>query len=104
MPKKPERVIEGLLFPMIALTALLLSLADLFGFLPMIPASRIPMLTLSIVSLILSSLMLIQRRSTETHELTRNLLSKNLLERLDKEVLDRIDSGLRKLFKDDYFL
>ena len=104
MGKKPDRVIEGLLFPIVALITLLLSLADLFGFLSFIPTSRIPMLTLSIVSLILSALMLIQRKSTETHELTRSLLSKNLLERLDKEVLDRIDSGLRKLFKDDYFL
>jgi hypothetical protein len=104
MLKKPDRLIELLFFPIVATITLLLSLADLFGFLSFIPASRIPMLTLSIVSLILSSLMLIQRRGTETQELTRNLYSKNLLEQLDKEVLDRIDPGLLKVFKDDYFL
>ncbi len=104
MLKKPDRLIEGLLLPVIALTTLLLSLADLFGFLPIIPASYIPMLTLSIVSLILSSQMFIQRSSTETREQTQRLLSKLVLEQMAKEVLEQIDPALRKVFKDDYFL
>jgi hypothetical protein len=103
MPKKPDRWIEGLLLPVISITALLLSLTDVFGFFPFLPTSRIPALTLSIVSLVLTSLMFIQRRSTEIQEQTQRLLSRMVLEQMTNEVIEQIDPALRKVFKDDYF-
>jgi len=99
-----NHLIEGLLLPVIALTALLLSLADVFGFLPLVPPSRIPALTLSIVSLILTSLLFIQRRSVEIHEQTRHLSRKMILEQIDEKLLEQIDPELRKLVEDGYFL
>ena len=96
MPKL-DHLIEGLLLPVISLTALLLSLADVFGFLPVVPPGRIPAVTLSIVSLILTSLLFIQRRSVEIHKQTQHLSEKMTLEQIDEKFLEKIDPGLRKL-------
>jgi len=101
---KLAQFIEELLLPVIALTALVLSLADVFGLLPLVPQGRIPGLTLSIVSLILAALIFIQRRSIEIHKQTQHLYEKMTLEQIDEKLLEQIDTELRMLVTDDYFL
>src|SRR5437588_9024114 len=101
---KRVRFIEELLPPVIAATALLVSLADLFGLLSLLPPSRIPMLTLLLMSLVLSSLVLIQRRIAEIYEQVQHLVLKIALEHMGGELLEQIDQGLLKVLKDDYFL
>lgn len=101
---KLVRCIEELLFPLIAATSLLVSLADLFGLFHLIPASSIPLLTLLLVSLVLNSLVVIQRRCAEMLERTHRLLSNIVLEQMAKEVLAQIDPNLLRALKDDYFL
>ena len=103
MPKL-DHLIEGLLLPVISLTALLLALADVFGFAPLVPPGHIPALTLSIVSLILTTLIVIQRRGVETHKLTQLLSEKITLEQLDEKSLELIDFELLKLVGYDFFL
>lgn len=102
MPKR-VRFIEELLPPVIAATALLVSFADLFGLLTLLPPSRIPLLTLLLISLALSSLVLIQRRIAEINEQVQHLVLKIALEHMGREVLEQVDPGLRKVLKDDYF-
>lgn len=101
---KRVRFIEELLPPVIAVTALLVSFADFFGLLSLVPPSRIPMLTLLLMSLALSSLVLIQRRMSEIHEQVQHLVLKIALEHMGGELLEQIDPDLRKVLKDDYFL
>ena len=101
---KRVRFIEELLPPVIAATALLVSFADLFGLLSLISPSRIPMLTLLLMSLALSSLVLIQRRMSEIHEQVQHLVLKIALEHMGGELLEQIDPALRKILNDDYFL
>jgi len=101
---KLARFIEELLLPVIAAAALLVSLADLFGLFSLVPVSRIPMLTLLLVSLVLNSLILIQRRLAMIYERTQRPFSKIELEQVAEEMIAQIDTDLRKVFKDDYFL
>ncbi|HVB22879.1 MAG TPA: hypothetical protein VNG51_13130 [Ktedonobacteraceae bacterium] len=101
---KLSRYIEELLLPIIALTALGVSLADVFGLFAFVPTSRIPMLTLLLVSLVLSSLVLIQRKVAEIYEHVQCLLVQVALERIGDEVLEQIDPELLKVLKDEYFL
>ena len=101
---KLSRYIEELLLPVIAVSALGVSLADLFGLFTFVPASRIPMLTLLLVSLVLSSLVLIQRKVAEIYERVQCLLVQVALERLGDEVLQQIDPELLKVLKNEYFL
>lgn len=103
MPKL-DHLIDGLLLPITSLSALLLALGDVFGFAPLVPPARIPALTLSIVSLILTSLIFIQRRNAEIHKQTQQLSEKITLEQIDEKSLDLIDPRLRELVKDDFFL
>ncbi len=98
------KLIEELLLPIIATASLLVSVADLFGLFHWIPADRVPMLTLLLVALVLNSLVVIQRRTYDTHERTRLLLSKLAIERLAEEAVEQIDMGLRRVLQDDYFL
>lgn len=100
---KLARFIEELLLPVIALAALLVSLADLFGLFSFVPVSRIPMLTLLLVALVLSSLILIQRRLAAMHEQMQHPISKIGLEQVTEEMIEQLDPELRKVFKDDYF-
>ncbi len=103
MPKR-IRFIEELLPPLIAAAVLLVSFADLFGLLSLIPPGRIPMLTLLLMSLALNSLVLIQRRIAEMKEQVQHLVLKIALEHMGGEVLEQVDPILRKVLKDDYFL
>jgi hypothetical protein len=98
------RFIEELLPPVIAATALLVSFADLFGLFSLVPPSRIPMLTLLLMSLSLSSQVIIQRHISEMKEQVQHLVLKIALEHMGGELLEQIDPGLRKVLKDDYFL
>lgn len=98
------RFIEELLLPLIAAASLVVALADLFGLFSLVPVSRIPMLTLLLVSLVLSSLILIQRRLAAIHEQMQHPVAKIELEQVAEEMTERIDPGLRKVFKNDYFL
>ncbi len=102
--RKLEHLIGEMLLPIISLTALLLALGDVFGIAPLVPPGHIPALTLSIVSLILTTLIVIQRRGVETHKLTQLLSEKITLEQLDEKSLELIDFELRKLVDDDFFL
>ena len=101
---KLARFIEELLLPLIAAAALVVSLADLFGFFSLLPVNRIPMLTLLLVSLVLSSLILIQRRLAAIYEQMQHPIAKIELEQVAEEMIQRIDPGLSKVFKDEYFL
>ncbi len=101
---KLARFIEELLLPLIAAISLLVSVADLFGLFHLIPPASVPMLTLLLVSLALSALAVIQKRTAEINERTQLLLSKISLEQMAKEVIEQIDPGLRRVLKDDYFL
>ena len=98
------RFIEELLLPLIVVASLVVSLADLFGLFSLVPVSRIPMLTLLLVSLVLSSLILIQRRLAAIHEQMQHPIAKIEFEQVTEEMIERIDPGLRKVFKNDYFL
>lgn len=98
------RYIEDLLLPVITIAALAVSLADLFGLFSLVPASRIPMLTLLLMSLALSSLVLIQRRIAEIHERVQRVLLQIVLERMAEEMLEQIDPDLLKILKEEYFL
>ncbi len=102
--RKLDHLIEGTLLPIVSLTALLLALADVFGIAPLVPPGHIPALTLSIVSLILTTLIFIQRRGVEIHKQTQLLSEKITLEQLDEKSLELIDLELRKLVEDDFFL
>lgn len=97
------RLIEALLIPTIAIICLLISLADLFGFFNLLPTNRIPMLTLLLVSLVLSSLSFVHSRSAASHQDVQLLLSKIEPDHMGK-VLQQIDSRLRKVLKEDYFI
>ncbi|MBV9231569.1 MAG: hypothetical protein JOZ18_19830 [Chloroflexi bacterium] len=101
--KKFTKLIEGLLVPAIAMICLLVSLADFFGLFNLIPTSRIPLLTLLLVSLALSSLSFVQNKSAEAHQDVQRLLSKIEPEHMGK-VLQQIDPRLRKVLTDDYFI
>src|SRR5260370_74161 len=97
------KLIEELLFPIIAIASLLVSLADLFGLFHLIPAGTVPMLTLLLVSLALNSLVVIQKRTNEILERTQLLLSGIAIEQMAKEAIVQIDPCLRKVMQDDYF-
>ncbi len=97
------KLIEELLFPIIAIASLLVSLADLFGLFHLIPAGTVPMLTLLLVSLALNSLVVIQKRTNEILERTQLLLSGIAIEQMAKETIVQIDPCLRKVMQDDYF-
>ncbi|HLJ33127.1 MAG TPA: hypothetical protein VKU38_05725 [Ktedonobacteraceae bacterium] len=101
---KLTRYIEDLLLPIITVAVLLVSLADFFGLFSLVPASRIPMLTLLLMSLALSSLVLIQRRIAEIHERVQRLLLQVALEKMAEDMLEQIDPGLIKVLKKEYFL
>lgn len=98
------RFIEELLPPVIAAVVLLVSFADLFGLFSLVPPSRIPMLTLLLMSLALGSLVLIQRYMAEMKEQVQHLVLKIALEDIGGEVLEQVDPVLRKVLGDDYFL
>ena len=97
------KLIEAMLIPAITIICLLVSIADFFGLLNLIPANRIPMLTLLLMSLALSSLSFVHSRSKEAHQDVQRLLSKVEPEHLGR-VLQQVDPLLRKVLKDDYFI
>jgi|GEM_PF-3457747 len=97
------KFIETLFIPALALIGLLVSLADSFGLFNLIPSNRIPVLTLFLVSLALSSLSFVHRKSTEAHQDVQRLLLRIGPEHISK-VLQQIDPHLRKVLKDDYFM
>ncbi len=101
--KRFTKLIEDMLVPTIAIICLLVSLADFFGLFNLIPANRIPMLTLLLVSLALSSLSIVHSKSAEAQHGVERLLSKIEPEHMWR-VLEQIDPHLRKVLKDDYFL
>jgi hypothetical protein len=101
--KRFTKLIVGLHIPAIAIICLLISLADFFGLFNLIPANRIPILTLLLASLILSSLALGHGKSAESQQDAQGLLSKIEPEHMGK-VLQQIDPHLRKVLKDDYFI
>lgn len=101
--KRFTKLIESMLVPTIAIICLLASLADFFGLFNLIPANRIPMLTLLLVSLALSSLSIVHSNSVQAQRDVERLLSKIEPEQMAK-VLQQIDPHLRKVLKDDYFL
>jgi hypothetical protein len=101
---KLARLIEALQLPIIAAISLLVLIADLFGLFHLIPTSSVPMLTLLLVSLALNALAVIQKRTAEINERTKLLLSRISIEQLEKEAIEEIDPGLRKVLQDEYFL
>ena len=96
--------LETLFVPILVGTGLLISIADLLGLFHWTSSSSVSILILLIVSLILSALFVIQKRTTEIYERTQLLLSKISIDRMAKEAIEQIDPGLRKVLKDDYFL
>src|SRR5713226_4654699 len=94
--------IEVLLLPAIAITALVISLGDMFNIFHLIPVGQIPMLILLTTSMALGSLSFIQNKSNEMHRDLERLLSKAELERMD-EIIAQIDPDLRKVLSNDYF-
>ncbi len=101
--KRFTKLLEAMLIPAITIICLLVSLADFFGLFNLIPASRIPMLTLLLMSLALSSLSFLHSKSAEAHQDVQRLLSKIEPEHMGR-VLQQIDPHLRKVLKDDYFI
>jgi hypothetical protein len=101
--KKFTKLIEAMLIPAIAIICLLISVADFFGLFNLIPSSRIPILTLLLMSLALSSLTTIHSKSAQSQHDVERLLSKIEPEHMDR-VLQQIDPHLRKVLKEDYFI
>jgi hypothetical protein len=101
--KRFTKVIESMLTPTIAIICLFVSLGDFFGLFNLIPANRIPVLTLLLVSLALSALSIVHSKSAQAQHDVERLLSKIEPEHMDR-VLQQIDPHLRKVLKDDYFL
>jgi hypothetical protein len=101
--KRFTRLIEAMLTPAIAIICLLVSLADFFGLLNLIPANRIPLLTLLLMSLVLSSLSFVHSKSAEAQQDVQRLLAKIEPEHMGR-VLQQVDPLLRKVLKDDYFI
>lgn len=101
--KRFTRLIEGMFVPVIAVICLLISLADFFGLFNLIPKDRIPLLTLLLVSLVLSSLSFVHSRHAEAQQDVQRLLAKIDTNYMGK-VLHQIDPRLRKVLKDDYFI
>lgn len=102
-------LIEHLLIPVMAILSLLITLADFLSLLNALPwlSSRIPIITLLIVSLSLSSLAIMQSKSNEiTNKVAdiqqdvQAILSNKELEDMRKSFA-RIDQNLRKVFEQD---
>ncbi len=100
---KLAHFIEELLLPLIAGGVLLVSIGDFFGLFSLVPVSRISLLTLLLVSLVLSSLILIQRRLVAIHEQMQHPIAKIDLDQVADEMIEQIDPSLRKVFKNVYF-
>ncbi len=99
---KLARYIEGLFIPIVAITCLLISLADLFDLLRFV-GDRLPMLTFLLLSLVLASISSVQRQYIEIHKDIQYLLLEIEIEKLGR-VVEQIDPHLLKVFEDEYFL
>lgn len=100
------QVFEVILIPIMAILSLLIALADFLGLLSALPwiSSRIPTITLLLVSLALSSLSIMQGRfavsQRELHQEVLLLLSNKELDSIHKS-LERLNPVLRKIFEED---
>src|SRR5579864_6818685 len=99
---KLPKFIDGLHLSLMAIAGLIFALADLLGLLRSM-GDRLPMLTLLLVSLAMTSVSRIQHRCISMHEDMQRHLSEIELEKLTT-VIEQINPGLRKVFEDDYFL
>jgi len=99
---KLARFIEGLFLPTVAIACLIISLADLFDIFHFI-GDRLPMLTLLLVSLAITSVSSVQGKCIEMCHTIQQLVSEVELEELGS-VVEHIDPNLRKVLEDDYFL
>ena len=95
-------IIESMLLPTIAVLCLAISLADLFDLLHFL-GNRVPMLTLLLVSLVLSSVSFVQARCNQLQEEVQRLQAKKQLENLDG-IVEQIDPKLRDVFNNAYFI
>lgn len=100
------QIFEVILIPIMAILSLLISLADFLGILNALPwiSTRIPTITLLLVSLALSSLSIMQGRFTAMQrELQQDvllLLSNKELASIHKS-LERLNPILRRIFEED---
>jgi hypothetical protein len=97
------KLIESMLVPTIAVICLLVSQSDFFGLFNLVPANRIPMLTLLLVLLALSSLSVVHSKSAQAQRDVERLLTKIEPEHMGR-VLRQIDPHMRKVLKDDYLI